>query len=219
MRFPDAYKGTKKILIGQIMVLIAAVFGLAMSSLSFVPEIQEEGSWAMVVAAILLVLTAIITIVGFIMELVGVRQGGNDSSYYAVAFWIIIITIVLSIITSIFQASLKENHPVVYAIFEVLSDVAMVLVTVYVLCGIARLAEKLSIRKMASTGRGLALFVTLLYIGATTLSTIPNFAKNPSEAFAATFDTLSFVASVLTLVISVLVFIYLIFAVKMLKKH
>ena len=223
MRFPSAYKGTRLILIGIVLELIGTFLALVVNALAYIPGALEapegELSWYGLLAIVVLGFVGVLAIAALVVQLFGLRIGGNDTSYYGIAFWIVIISIVLTIVIGIFQNSLIENHPIVYAIFEVMGDISDALVKVYILVGIAHLAEKLFKYRMMSAGKVLSAIIAGLTLVSTAFTVIEKVVKQPNEILQNIINTFGTVAVVVNFTISVMAFIYLIFAVKMLKKN
>ena len=99
MRFPNAHEGVKKIFTAEVLMLIVTlgtliVNGLAMS--------QNRSDGLIAAAAIVLVVAGIISIIAFIMNLLGIIQARKDESKFTYALYAVIGGIVASLVQSAF---------------------------------------------------------------------------------------------------------------------
>ena len=217
MKFPNAYKGVKKLFVAEICEIVIGVLALVVASLMAV----APGNGGVVAAAATVGLVAAIALVViFIFQLVGLHQAGKDELLIQYAFCITILGIVLSIVASIL-GGLNQSRGIELAgtFVESAVKVAQLLAAYYTLSGIASLAAKLKDSKMEKQGRALANWVIIFFVVSIVfniLSTV--LLPHSPEWLKVLLGILVIVASVVELVVYVITFIYYGRAVKMLKK-
>ena len=211
MRFPKAHAGVTKIFIAQILVIVAAVIGLTGTILLFIPPTTVVGATVGLVSLILMVLA-------FILQLVGLYQGGYDEGNFRVAFYVVIVAIVLTTL-GIILGRIPGMPSIVPSVLETVGDVSAVIVTLYTLFGIAVLAKKLGDERMATRGKKLGILVFILFAASTILGLIPTFVTaGENEPLKIFFAVIGIGAAVIELITYVLIFFYLGRATKMLRK-
>ena len=216
MTYPKAYKGVKKVFIGEILEVIASLLTVVSAVLAAVAASGQGGDG--MTAALLGIATAagVLAILGFVLQMVGLFQAGKDEYSFRTAFWTVIVIILLTITQT--TLTLIPNVPsVLIRVIEVVTGIAAIFVTLFVLSGICTLADKLHDEKMYRFGRFLTWVVVILYAVTTLLGLVPVFFGNAEWANNVA-AVLAVVASVSELVAYVLIFIYIGKAVKMLKK-
>ena len=218
MQFPGAYKGVKKIFLAEILMVFVALCAIASAIIAAaVPNPNE-----VVVGALAAVLgvSGIIALVALIFQLIGLGQAGKDSGYMRFAFWVIILSIILTITTTILGVFIKDN-PVVTSVSNVLDTVSKVIsavVLVFVIFGISVLADQLNDERMVNKGRLLINLIIILFIITIGLNIVASFIRNPADWWTTFVAVFAIIAAVLELVIYILYLLYLASATKMLKK-
>ena len=216
MTYPKAYKGVKKVFLGEVLQVIAALLVVTLTVLTAIiaagklPESAAVGTLGLTVAA------GVLSILGFIFLMIGLYQGGADESSFRTAFWTVIVIIILTVLQTVF-ATVSGIPSIVKSLVDVLIGICSVFVTLFILNGIISLADKLHNERMYHFGKLLAWTVVLLFFVSTLLNFIPIFFNNAEWAVNVT-NTIAIVAAVVELVTYVLIFIYIGKAVKMLKK-
>jgi len=143
MRFPNAFRGVKKIWLAELLMLLAAVLGIilivviAANSTLVGEDVVVNEDAVKTPAAILGICTALIALVAFILNLVGLINARSDDS----AFRIALLVTVLGIIASAVSAIWSSNQGLVKWMDTALTIFSM-LASYYVLTGIANLAEQ-----------------------------------------------------------------------------
>lgn len=139
MRFPNAYKGVKKIYQAELMMLFATVLSLIIifvgySSAGYGALLALTNTQAGTIVALTMVM-GILYIAAFIILLVGIINAKNDEITFKKALYGILIGIVLSTIAVLFNK--------VQAVVSPLIDLCKLFTTYYILRGICSLAAKM----------------------------------------------------------------------------
>ena len=106
MRFPNAFRGVKKIWLAELLMLLAAVIGIilifviAANSTLVGDDVVVNKEAVETPAAILGILAALIALTAFILNLVGMINARNDDAGFRIA----LLVTVLGIITSAVRA-------------------------------------------------------------------------------------------------------------------
>ena len=207
MQFPNAYKGVSKIFIAQVLVLVADVVGIVVSGL----YAAQNNSVNALIAG-LGVAVGVITIIAFILNLLGLIDAKKDEGRFGTALFIMIAAIVLSCISVAFA----ENETVTN-VFKQLTNICEVLVTFYVISGIITLAKKLNDEEMAAKGKRIITMVVAAWALAIIAGLVASFIKGSDAALAVSAVLLLISAIVGTLAV-ILYVLYLAKAKKMLAK-
>ena len=143
MRFPNAFRGIKKIWLAELLMLLAAVIGIvlivviAANSTLVGEEIVVNEDAVRTPAAILGIGTALIALVAFVLNLLGLINARKDDSAFSIALFVTLLGIVASVISSIWSG----NQGLVKWMDTVLT-ICSLFASYYVLTGIANLAEQ-----------------------------------------------------------------------------
>ena len=198
MRFPNAHEGVKKIFTAEILMLIVTlgtliVNGLAMS--------QNRPDGLIAAAAIILVAAGVISIIAFIMNLLGIIQARKDESKFTYALYAVIGGIVASLVQSAFP-----NNGIVVDAANTVSSICSALATYFVIDAILSLAEQLGNADMIAKGKRARIIVITLWLIVVILQLV-------GTIFGAGNETLLLIESVLLVaagVLSILLyFVYL----------
>lgn len=216
MKFPNAYKGVKKLFIAEILAILAALLMVVAAVLGAIglknePVLLASGTVALVAGIILIIV--------FVIQIVGLYQGGKDDIQIKYGFYLTILAIVLNLIVVIF-GMIKDNQilATIAKYINIAVDIATVLSLVCTLRGIAALANQLGDEKMENRGKSLAFIVFILFVASIVLGAYPNFFVNGAPDWAQTmFAITGIVAGVIELVVYILTVIYYGRATKMLK--
>ena len=212
MKFPNAYTGVKKLFVAELVSIIAAL-GLFISAV-----LLALGAAA--AAGVLALIAGIALIVAFIIQLVGLYQGGNDEIQIKKAFWFAIVSLILSVVVSVLgRLSGGEALKVVSSILEAGVTGFQVAASYLILAGISTLADKLSNERMARQGKTLATLVIVFFLIKLVFNFYPTFVGSGAPAFFTTLITVtSIIAALVELVVYIITFIYYYKATKMLEK-
>ena len=144
MRFPNAYRGVKKIWLAEMLMLLAAIVGIIMvivmaANGTMVGEDIVINEGVKTPIAVLGIVTAVILLIGFILNLVGLINANNDDSAFRIALLVTILGIVASAVSAIWS-----NNETLNKWMDTALTICSMFASYYVLTGIANLAEKMS---------------------------------------------------------------------------
>ena len=144
MRFPNAYRGVKKIWLAEMLMLLAAIVGIIMvivmaANGTMVGEDIVINEGVKTPIAVLGIVTAVILLIGFILNLVGLINANNDDSAFRIALLVTILGVVASAISAIWS-----NNETLNKWMDTALTICSMFASYYVLTGIANLAEKMS---------------------------------------------------------------------------
>ena len=217
MKFPNAYKGVKKLFIAEIIALIGAIASLVVAIFAKLPGYADEKSPIFIVAGILAFVILIALIVAYVIQVVGLYQGGKDEHYLKVGFFVVIFSLILGIVGSILTTWVKGAAQI-GSIIDTICKVADAFVIIFVIFGVMSLAAELGNESMVKLGKSLCIMVIIMYVLSIVIRLIAAFVKTEDNALAVALGVLGIIGIVLELVIYVINFVYLGKAVKMLKE-
>ena len=144
MRFPNAYRGVKKIWLAEMLMLLAAIVGIIIvivmaANGTMVGEDIVINEGVKTPIAVLGIVTAVIALVAFILNLIGLINANNDDSAFRIALLVTILGIVASAISAIWS-----NNETLNKWMDTALTICSMFASYYVLTGIANLAEKMS---------------------------------------------------------------------------
>ena len=144
MRFPNAYRGVKKIWLAEMLMLLAAIAGIIMvivmaANGTMVGEDIVINEGVKTPIAVLGIVTAVILLIGFILNLIGLINANNDDSAFRIALLVTILGVVASAISAIWS-----NNETLNKWMDTAITICSMFASYYVLTGIANLAEKMS---------------------------------------------------------------------------
>ena len=217
MRFPNAYKGVKKLFITEIISVIVAFLMMVASVLL---ALGKNNDALLAAGGAIALAGGIALIVVFIIQIVALYQGGKDEIRIKYAFFLTIFAIVLSLISSIFTSI--KSVPVLVDIggyINTLIKVVELVALEYTLIGIAVLMDKLGNSSLANRGRSLATAVLILFIVSILMNLYANIMdSNAYEWVKITLTIAAIVAGIAELVVYVLTLVYYGRATKELKQ-
>lgn len=148
MKFPNAKKGISKILVSEIIYIIATVVSLVGV---LVLIIAGETSEILKVSTGLVVLIgmAVVT-VSSIIQLVGIVQARKDEKCFKYAILVIILNIIFSILVAVF-----EHNSVLNTIFSTAETIAELAVIILIVKAIANLANHMQEPEITEKGMNL----------------------------------------------------------------
>ena len=218
MSFPNAHNGVKKIytaeilsLIGSILPIIAVILGAATTSLAEAAKAEADvGTAAGVLVIILLGLgAAVLSLIAFILNLMGITSAMKDEPTFKNALIFTIIGIAASALSSAFSA-----NETVSSFISILIKLSELFVSLYVVQGIMKLAEKLKDSNMVARGSKVRWWLVITFCIPALIQLVSGvFELKEADSVA---DTLSIVAAVLSMVAYFIYLRYLAKAKKML---
>ena len=144
MRFPNAFRGVKKIWLAEMLMLLAAIVGIIIvivmaANGTMVGEDIVINEGVKTPIAVLGIVTAVIALVAFILNLIGLINANNDDSAFRIALLVTILGIAASAISAIWS-----NNETLNKWMDTALTICSMFASYYVLTGIANLAEKMS---------------------------------------------------------------------------
>ena len=209
MQFPNAFNCAKKLFTAEILQLIAAVFVgccvvLAMAAASANQAGAGEGivAGAAIGMAGFLFVGLILGLIGQILMLVGLWQGGKDEpNYLKKAFWFTIVMIVLSCISGAMTGT-DGQQSVAASFVELLSFIASLVVFNFIVEGLGQLGQRAGSPELLAFGHKIMGWLS----AAVTCVLIVTIASNFIN------QTVAGIAGIAALVLAVMVYIgYLVF--------
>jgi len=219
MKFPHAYHGVKKIFYAEFVAIVAAIVALIAT---IIVSFFGSRSQGIINAAYTLdIITLAVSIVVFVIELIGLIQGSKDSREFRIGLWAIAIGIAASATHLILLSieSIGTSYPILLAVLGTVGTVADFVVVLCVLLGISALADRLGDGEMEERGRKLAFYIIIFYIVVLVFGLLPGFRGyivNPGLRLF--FSILSAAAFVIEIFIYVSTLIYLHNATEMLEE-
>ena len=201
MTYPNAFKGIKKVYLAQILMLIVAILTFVAACVGAV-GIQETSSEAVATGSLVAlsgvtIVMGVLSVITFIINLVGLSQAAKDNGNFKTAFILTIVGLVLAII----NAAVNGNNSGSGSIFETVSNVINVLIVIFVINGIVALAANLNDEKLQKKGKTLLTVITIVMVIALVLKIVGTFVSgNAVNGAAITFAVIGVVAAVLYIV-------------------
>lgn len=144
MRFPNAFRGVKKIWLAEMLMLLVAILGIILvfviagNSSVVGDEIILNEDAAKTPIAILGIGAALVALIAFVMNLVGLINARKDDSGFRIALIVTVLGIIASAISSIWGNDNKNLSKWM----DIAITICSMWASYYVLTGIANLAEQ-----------------------------------------------------------------------------
>ncbi len=159
MKFPNAAKGVKRIFTAEVLNLIATIclavaavlIVVAVASGKFVSGRTSDALFGgSMLGAILFALAwLVLTIIGFIMKLVGIINASKDEASFKSALVFLIVSIVASIVSSVLM---MNNVNTAGNLLYTFAQLVEVFITIFVIAGGVKLADRLNRGDVGSKG-------------------------------------------------------------------
>ena len=164
MRFPNAAKGVKKIFTAEILALIAAIVSVIAIIMAVVTLAGAEADSDAVTLgaglgmAVFIIGASVLFIIAFIMQIVGVSNASLDEDSFKTAMICLLIGIGASIVGGIFS-----SNATVQSITQLVTRLMGLFVTIFIISGIIKLADKLNDGVVSTKGSNLLKLITVIY--------------------------------------------------------
>ena len=161
MKYPNAFKGVKKLYTAQILSLIATIALLitAFAALFMVGAAEAEelgiGAASLGVAALFGLAAAVLAIIALIMKIIGLNAGAKDEPLFKTALSFAVAGIVVNALNAVLTSEIIQR------IASTFAPVAEVLLIYYVVSAIRSLADKLGDSDMVQRAKGV---ITIVYV-------------------------------------------------------
>ena len=169
MRFPNAAAGVKKIFTSEILSLIAgllsviaAIGGVVLAAAATSADNSSDAAAAAGLAglgifAVFGIGAAILLVIAFILKLVGINKAKVDEPAFKTAMIFVLVGIVATLIGGFI------NNDTVKSIFDIISSVASLCVTLYIIQGIKNLADQLNDGAVSAKGSKIFMLIACIY--------------------------------------------------------
>ncbi len=217
MTYPNTYYSIKKLMAAQIFMLTGEIFTILVTILTasvFNMNITIDNAISPAGLALygITLLFLAVRILGYIFYIIGLRKANKDDANFKIAFYSIIITLILAVVSVVFVFN-KE----VYSIGELLVILTIMLSQIYILEGIRSLSKQLGHPEMDKTGAAIyAIIVTIFVIRTCVSILILILIDNSSSVETSIFEVID---SALSIGESVLFLFYFSKALKIFSKE
>jgi hypothetical protein len=178
MRYPNAYKGVSQIYKAELIAILAVICtGIGAILAIFGVGVADVGSEAVgkgfaITGGLFVMATAVLMIVSYILNIIGVGNAAKDEIGFRSAMIAIIIGIVASIVAGIFS-----NKEVVCLLAQLVSKICDIMVFWFCIGGIRNLADKMNDRNIANKADSFTKLIIGIYIAGIVLAIIGSFVK------------------------------------------
>jgi hypothetical protein len=178
MRYPNAFKGVSQIYKAELIAILAVICtGIGAILAIFGVGVADVGSEAVgkgfaITGGLFVIATAVLMIVSYILNIIGVGNAAKDESGFRSAMIAIIIGIVASIVAGIFS-----NKEVVCLLAQLVSKICDIMVFWFCIGGIRNLADKMNDRNIANKADSFTKLIIGIYIAGIVLAIIGSFVK------------------------------------------
>jgi hypothetical protein len=178
MRYPNAYKGVSQIYKAELIAILAVICtGIGAILAIFGVGVADVGSEAVgkgfaITGGLFVMATAVLMIVSYILNIIGVGNAAKDESGFRSAMIAIIIGIVASIVAGIFS-----NKEVVCLLAQLVSKICDIMVFWFCIGGIRNLADKMNDRNIANKADSFTKLIIGIYVAGIVLAIIGSFVK------------------------------------------
>ena len=178
MRYPNAFKGVSQIYKAELIAILAVICtGIGAILAIFGVGVADVGSEAVgkgfaITGGLFVIATAVLMIVSYILNIIGVGNAAKDESGFRSAMIAIIIGIVASIVAGIFS-----NKEVVCLLAQLVSKICDIMVFWFCIGGIHSLAVRMQDRVMAEKSDSFVKLIIGIYVAGIVLAIIGSFVK------------------------------------------
>lgn len=215
MTFQNGYHGVKKVFTAQILKIISSILMLAGSAILLAAASAEMADSMLFVSLVLLIAGFVVSLIAYIINIVGLHQSGKDDYYMQTAFYFAIFALIINAVSIIFSAlnvggGVADN---ISTTFTYLCDIVIIL---HVVRGIGSFAEQLGDEKIISLGNKLFILIAIMITLGAITSLLPVFFGTSDSALKVE-GVFALVSSLAMLVAYIVYLVYLGKGVKMLK--
>lgn len=172
MKFPNAFKGVKQIILAEILMIITALLVVGCSATSVAALLNVDVTLA-TVALVLLIFSAVAAVIAFIFQLMGVINGKKDDENFRNALIFILLGLVLSIVKTFLGEGSKAASG-----FDAAISICSLFVTYYILMAISSLAGKLNDTALKSLAEKTIRIVCIAFAASALVDLIQLFVHN-----------------------------------------
>lgn len=201
MKYPNAYKGVKTLVKAMALNIAASVLFL-LSALLFVAaginlsedqiDLNALNTTAIIGIALATLGALIISLVSFILQIIGLMRGMKDEPLFKTALVYVFVglaaTLASSLMTGMVNSQLTDS-------FKILSEVSTLLISLYIIFALRSLAQKLGNSKIDFKGKALIwvlISVFLMTIVSRIIGISSSELSSVLSALAAVFDLIGY---------------------------
>ncbi|MBQ3300418.1 MAG: hypothetical protein IJG99_09080 [Ruminococcus sp.] len=155
MKYPNASKGLKTIVIAEFIALAASIIADIVSIFAL-PGVDASES-ELFTSGVVVIVTIVIYVAAYVLEIFGITAASKDEPAFKVSLFAIIAQIIFFVLSAFFY----ENETA-YLIFSIAVDVAYFFLVHYIIHGIMHLSEQLGRPDISKNGKKI---FTVIYIG------------------------------------------------------
>ena len=197
MNYQNAKKGIGQIYKAELLTIIATIIGI-IGAIVFLAAGEKGSEGGMAAGGIPILIAGIMFIIAFIINLVGLSNASKDEPYFKTAWIIALIAIAASVVQSI----LDLRGIKVEWLFELISNICEIMIMIFVITGIGKIADQLGKKKVSRLSRSTMNVTCGVYI----LSAIVTLIGDLFEAKAMT--TVASVIAIIAGILSIIAYVY-----------
>ena len=224
MTFPTAHNGLKKVLTAEILsvvsgflLLLTGTFAAVAAALAEKVAVSEETTAVFTLLSLgLLIAFSAVGILSIILKIVGLKKAGNDEAVFRNALIAALVSLALSVFEMTLNALSRQS---VARIFTTAISVCDIFVVIFVIQGIQNLSEKLDNEKMVKAGQVLMILIAVAYGFKALTMLFPVFFWNETDFLSKVTSSCEIMSALASMVGGILYIVYLIRAIRMLKKN
>lgn len=211
MQFPNALEGVRKIYKAEILELIAGVVGLVAALLMIIGAVGAKAESAgtalggLLGGGVLLIAVAVLSIIAFILGIVGVKRAMPDEENFKNAFYVLIVGIIASVVLGCAKAG-----GILSDAGETVSSICSFLAQYYIITAIVVLAQRLGDGDMEAKGLNTRKMLMVVWIIRIIFQVI--------DIFVGKSDTLDVASGILALVAAVVGIVAYVMYLKLLSR-
>lgn len=170
MKYPNAAKGVKRIFTAEILKLVGTIFGvigLTIVAIGLMTAKVTNGSDAGIVTLVVslgigalpLIAWFVLRLIGFILRLVGIINAKQDEDSFKSSLVCLILEMVSVVVSGVF---LGINSTVVASVLYSFAELMGLFVTLFIISGIIKLADKLNRGDVSAKGSNLLKLICVI---------------------------------------------------------
>ena len=176
MNYQNAKKGIGQIYKAELLTIIATIIGI-IGAIVFLAAGEKGSEGGMAAGGIPILIAGIMFIIAFIINLVGLSNASKDEPYFKTAWIIALIAIAASVVQSI----LDMRGIKVEWLFELISNICEIMIMIFVITGIGKIADTLGNKKVSRLSRRTTNVTCGVYVLSARLSSRSSRASCPSS--------------------------------------
>ena len=212
MTYPNAFSGVKKLHTAQILSLISVICGVVVAILLLLSGSAilgfadlEDGAAFGILALVVGLAAAVLSVIAYIMQIIGLKQAGKDDRSFYTAFVFAIIALILTVAAAIFSV-LNVANGFGDDIANIFTKVSAVVIAAFVINGVRNTAEALGQDDMAQKAKSVAILQAVFLCLSIVANIVALFTGNAAEIIA---TILALISAVLMIIFTIVYLIFL----------